>query len=50
MTFVATGDEEKLFRRIEENIGTTTEALPGEKSISITTIMCCLVAFKKKKK
>ena len=49
MTFVATGDEEKLFRRIEENIGTATEALPGEKSISITT-MRCLVAFKKKKK
>ena len=49
MTFVARGDEEKLFRRIEENIGTSTEALPGEKFISITT-MCCLVAFKKKKK
>ena len=46
MTFVATGDEEKLFRRIEENIGTSTGALPGEKSISITT-MCCLIAFKK---
>lgn len=29
VTFVASGDEEKLFRRIEENIGTTTiEALP----------------------
>ena len=49
MTFVARGDEEKLFRRIKENIGTSTEALPGEKFISITT-MCCLVAFKKKKK
>ena len=49
MTFVARGDEEKLFRRIEENIGTSTGALPGEKFISITT-MCCLVAFKKKKK
>ena len=46
MTFVARGDEEKLFKRIEENIGTKTEALPGEKSISITT-MCCLIAFKK---
>ena len=38
VTFVASGDEEKLFRRIEENIGTTTiEALPGRKS--------CPVAF-----
>ena len=29
MTFVAKGEEEKLFKRIEENIGTTIDVLPG---------------------
>lgn len=29
VTFVAKGEEEKLFKRIEENIGTTIDVLPG---------------------
>ena len=39
VTFVAQGDEEKLFKRIEENIGTTIEALPGK----IILLRICLI-------
>ncbi len=30
VTFVAKGEEEKLFKRMEENIGTTIDVLPGK--------------------
>jgi len=29
VSFVARGEEEKFFKKIEENIGTTIDALPG---------------------
>ena len=29
MTFVAKGEEEKLFKKMEETIGITIDALPG---------------------
>jgi len=29
VSFVARGEEDKLFKKIEENIGTTIDALPG---------------------
>lgn len=33
VTFVAQGEEDKLFKRMEENIGITIDELPGTKNV-----------------
>lgn len=40
MTFVAQGEEDKLFKRMEENIGITIDALPGTDKFSNFLAAC----------